>query len=372
MEPTVGIVAASYPPHIGGYEHVVSRMAITLASQGKEVHVYTHVQSPQASPGITFHVISSWAFVGGYFPVPTPRAILQLLRAIRSSKPDILVTNTRFFPVNIAVALLGALLSIPLLHIEHGAGPVRAHPRLVQRMADLYDRTLSRVLISRAILSCGISPASCRFLSDLGAKNPFRIRVPYDLSPFLSQTRLDGNRSEKELLFVGRLIDGKGLHDFLRAVGQVKEEFPGLRVTIIGSGPEEDSVQEISNALGCVSFEGPMGRDRLATRYARSTAVVYPSYTEGLGLVAMEAGAAGVPLIATRSGGPESLLLTPDRAYLVRPGDVEGIAGAIRRVLRNPEEARSKAASLRDAVIADDPEEGWIEDWERLTDRILA
>ena len=124
MEPTVGIVAASYPPHIGGYEHVVSRMAVTLASQGKEVHVYTHVQSPQASPGITFHVISSWSFVGGYFPVPTPRAMLQLFRAIQSSKPNILVTNTRFFPVNIAVALLGALLSIPLLHIEHGAGPV--------------------------------------------------------------------------------------------------------------------------------------------------------------------------------------------------------------------------------------------------------
>ncbi len=372
MESTVGIVAASYPPHIGGYEHVVSRMAATLASQGRRVHVYTHVRSPQSSSGITFHTISSWALVGGYFPIPTPNGIIQLLRALRSTRPEILVTNTRFFPVNLVAAVFAALLSIPLLHIEHGAGPVRANSRILRRLSSLYDRTLSRLLVARSAVACGISPASCQFLRALGAKDPVRVRVPYDLSPFLTQTPSSDDGPGRQLLFVGRLIEGKGLRAFLEAVGRVQEEFPGLKVLIIGSGPDEKDLRRLSSSLDCVSFIGPMGRGRLAARYAESAAIVYPSYTEGLGLVAMEAGAAGVPLIATRSGGPESLLLTPDRAYLVQPGDVEGIAGAIRRVLRHPEEARAKAASLRAAVEADNPEEEWIEDWEHIAERILA
>jgi glycosyltransferase involved in cell wall biosynthesis len=372
MESTVGIVAASYPPHIGGYEHVVSRMAATLSAQGRTVHVYTHVRLPESSPGVKFHTISSWTLVGGYLPIPTPRGIFQIFRALRSSRPEILVTNTRFFPVNLVAALFAALLSIPLLHIEHGAGPVRANPPLLKHIANLYDRTLGRLLVGRAAKSCGISPASCQFLLTLGAKNPVGVRVPYDLAPFLSQGPSSDNGTGEELLFVGRLIDGKGLRDFLMAVELVQEEFPGLRVTIIGSGPDENELRRLSSSLACVSFEGTMRRGRLAEWYARSSAVVYPSYSEGLGLVALEAGAAGVPLIATRSGGPESLLLTPDRAYLVQPGDVEGIANAIRRVLTHPAEARSKAATLRSAVSAERPEEGWIEDWEHLASWILA
>lgn len=372
MRPTVGIMAASYPPNIGGYEHVISRMALSLADHGLAVHVYTHVQAPESSPGIAVHSISALGLVGGFFPIPTPLGIVQLFRAVRASGPDILVTNTRFFLLNLAATVLARMLSIPVVHIEHGAGPVRVEGGFLQRLANLYDRTLGRIVVSRAAVACGISPASRAFLRDLGAESPKAIHVPYDLTPFLRQGPSEGNGESKELLFVGRLIYGKGLRDFLLAVGRIKDEFPEVRVSVIGGGPDEDRLRAISAPLGCVTFEGPLGRGDLADRYARAAAVVYPSYTEGLGLVPLEAGASGVPLIATRSGGPDSWLLTPHRAYLVQPGDVEGLAQAIRRVLRHPGEARAKATSLQQAVREHESEARWIEEWTNLTEKILA
>jgi glycosyltransferase involved in cell wall biosynthesis len=153
------------------------------------------------------------------------------------------------------------------------------------------------------------------------------------------------------VLFAGRLIAHKGTDTLIRAFEQVPEP---ARLVVSGSGPELPRLRRLAERLGLserIEFKG----DRPAARelYPSARLVVVPSlWPEPFGLVGPEAMAHGLPVIASRVGGIPEWLADGEVGFLFEPGDVQGLADRINRLLfdrplarRLGQQARARAGS---------------------------
>jgi phosphatidylinositol alpha-1,6-mannosyltransferase len=184
-----------------------------------------------------------------------------------------------------------------------------------------------------------------------------------DVNPRLIRDRygLDGARV---LLTVGRLVERKGHDVVIRALRRVSEAIGPVRYLIAGSGSEERRLRALAADLGCadeVIFIGHVSDEDLPPLYAACDVFVMPSRAlqerdgiEGFGIVFLEAGASGKPVIGGRSGGITDAVLDGTTGVLVNPQDVEEIAEALIRLLRDREDAarmgeegRRRAEALR-------------------------
>ena len=158
-------------------------------------------------------------------------------------------------------------------------------------------------------------------------------------------------RSTTEILFVGRLVEKKGLRHLLDAMPAMLMAHPGAQLTIVGFGPEEAALraQVETLALGnSVRLEGAVTQGLLPDYYRRAAVLVAPFVQatdgdqEGLGLVVIEAIGCGCPVIA--GDVPSTRDLPIER---VNPVAANDLSSAILRLLDNPTHAKQIAAEQR-------------------------
>ncbi len=141
--------------------------------------------------------------------------------------------------------------------------------------------------------------------------------------------------------FVGRCVPEKGGATLLRAAKQVLAAHPKTEFVLVGEGPARREWETLAIQLGIseqVHFAG--GRDDMPEVYASLDFVVLPSLIEALPMCLLEAMAAGRPVIATRVGSVPKLINADQTGLLLDPGDEEGLARAILRLLHDTELAR--------------------------------
>jgi colanic acid/amylovoran biosynthesis glycosyltransferase len=140
------------------------------------------------------------------------------------------------------------------------------------------------------------------------------------------------------LVAIGRLAEQKGFSLLVEAMGLVAPTLPGLHLTLVGDGPLRETLVAQTAALGLqnhVTFAGWQDEAGVRAALAAATALILPSFAEGLPVVVMEAMAAGRPIIATSIAGvPE--LVTPDVGWLVPAGDAQALADAVIRLAETP------------------------------------
>lgn len=136
------------------------------------------------------------------------------------------------------------------------------------------------------------------------------------------------------LLGIGALIPPKRYDVLLQAVARLQERATSVALTIAGTGPEGDRLKQQAEELGIgsmVTFAGALDRAGIRAALRHSDVFVHPSRYETFGVVLIEAMACGVPVIATRSGGPE-WVVEQQTGQLVDVDDPVAIADAIDRV----------------------------------------
>lgn len=146
----------------------------------------------------------------------------------------------------------------------------------------------------------------------------------------------------------------------LRAFAQLRARYPGARLTIAGTGPEEAALRRLAVDLSvadAVSFAGRLSRDAMAALYRRASVVVNPSLADNMPNSVLEAMASGVPVVSTNVGGVPFLVRHEDTALLVAPGDDRSMAAALLRVT----EDRELALGLRGRALADVRRYTWVE-----------
>ena len=112
---------------------------------------------------------------------------------------------------------------------------------------------------------------------------------------------------ELSLLYVGRLLDWKGVDIALRAVSRLKSVRPDIRFTIVGQGPGRERLIKLSNKLGLqktVRWVSWMPQPALARYYRAADLLLFPSLRDSGGMVVLEAMAEGLPVLCTDLGGP--------------------------------------------------------------------
>jgi glycosyltransferase involved in cell wall biosynthesis len=152
-----------------------------------------------------------------------------------------------------------------------------------------------------------------------------------------------------ELLFVGRLVERKGVHLLLDALAALPPN-RNVRLHVVGDGPDRASLMARADALGLgqrVVFHGFVPADEKQRRFAECHAFVLPAVidakgdTEGLGVVLIEAQSYAKPVIASRAGGIVDIARDGRNGFLVPPGDANALAEAIAACMDDP--ARAKA-----------------------------
>jgi glycosyltransferase involved in cell wall biosynthesis len=142
------------------------------------------------------------------------------------------------------------------------------------------------------------------------------------------------------LLFVGRLHMQKGLDSLLRALHRLAPEYRNYRLSIVGDGPERDTLAHLARDLQLadkIDFLGWVDRDRIPEIYAAADAFLFPSRDEGMPNAVLEAMAAGLPILATRISGSEELVVDRENGLLVAVDDIPAMAEALQLIIADPE-----------------------------------
>jgi D-inositol-3-phosphate glycosyltransferase len=227
-------------------------------------------------------------------------------------------------------------------------------------LRELYDADRAKV----HVIPCGVDPAMFRPMRQADAREALR-RDP----------------CEQLILFVGRIEQIKGIDVLLRALGLLFFRRPELRtqvcLLVVGGAldpsddaSESDKIHELRRLVhqhrmeANVSFVGSLDQPTLALYYAAADVCAVPSLTESFGLVALEAMACGTPVVGTRVGGLQTLIVDGESGLLVPAGDYQALAEAIAQVLSDPRlrmhlahGARERAEHYSWRMVADRIEE---------------
>lgn len=153
---------------------------------------------------------------------------------------------------------------------------------------------------------------------------------PQHASPEMRDRLTEGHPQDKLLLYVGRLSAEKNIEQ-CRAVLQA---IPGARLAIVGDGPQRGALEQ--HFAGTPTyFSGYMRGQELAAAFASADVFLMPSRTETLGLVLLEAMAAGCPVVAAAAGGIPDIVQDGVTGHLYEPENVEEAISAVRRLLQD-------------------------------------
>ncbi|HUL69854.1 MAG TPA: glycosyltransferase [Gemmatimonadales bacterium] len=188
--------------------------------------------------------------------------------------------------------------------------------------------------ISQAVVA--ISTHTARRVAALAPDTPVRV-IPYTVALPPAGHREPGAPGVFQILFVGRLVERKGVRYLLEALARLPQRV-GARLEVVGDGPERPALEALGRQLGLterVVWRGWVSKTELQEAYARAGAFVLPAVvdargdTEGLGVVLLEAMNERVPVIASEVGGITDIVKNDETGLLVPPGDPDALAAAL-------------------------------------------
>jgi len=370
------VFAAHFAPHVGGVERYTQALWSRMVRRGWDVIVVTTNTNggppSQTMDGLRVIRLPAWQLLESRVPIPKPsQALLGLARGLLAAPPDVIVSNTRFFPTSSLAALLARRTGRPLLHIEHGSAPVALGRPIVDRLTGAYDRALGGWVLRSADRCVGVSQAVRDFLrtffrvADVGVLPNGVETIGWDHAQTDYRGRLGLRPADILIVYAGRLIEAKGVHDLLDVFGRLDGHAARRAcLAIAGVGPLAAVVERRALADRRIAALGPLGPEQVHDLLMAADVVAHPSvYPEGLPTVLLEAAAAGAAIVATPAGGTTDLiqdgengLIVPasDRSALVRVLDLLTADRALRE--------RLGAAARRTAKERFD--------WEAITDAL--
>lgn len=270
----------------------------------------------------------------------------------RRTWPSLALVHAHFGPDATYALSLAESLGVPLVTTFHGWDvtlPLRAYLgraslttwRYIARGAALRRRGAAFIAVSNYIRDR---------LLELGypADRIVRLYVGVDVDRF-QPTRQP--LTERFVLSVARHTQQKGVDTLIRGFAHIAPRFPDLGLIQVGAGPLSSELQGLAGRLGLarrVRFAGTLPHDEVRALMARAAVVALTSQTppdgqqEALGLVLNEAGASGVPVVATRHGGMPEAVIAGETGLIVPERDDRAVGEALETIVAD----RSLAARM--------------------------
>lgn len=277
-----------------------------------------------------------FSFMRHYNPITAVLAVIQV--AIYLRKRDIDILHTHSTEAGVIGRIAGCLAGTQVVVHEIHGDPITSDRSSILNAFVFFAEKISMRCADHIIAKSEMIRDS--YLErGIGREDQYVI-IPHsiDVSEFSDQTPAKITKgSENLILFVGRVVPGKGIFDLISAIADLDVE---ARLLIAGDGPEVDDIREEIDrkSLDNVLLLGY--RNDVPELLAGTDVLVLPSYREGTPRVVTEAQAAGVPVIATDIAGIPDQIAHGENGLLIEPGDVEALTEHIDYLLRNPSARR--------------------------------
>jgi glycosyltransferase involved in cell wall biosynthesis len=224
-------------------------------------------------------------------------------------------------------------LGIPGVVTVHGVTARRnAFVNLAQ---DAYIRTIGRRIFSGANRVICLTESDATEIAGYGCPRAKISVVPNGVD--LELFKPSGRPKEDLVVWTGRFVPEKGLPDLLRAAKIISEEFRRVKFLLVGFGPGRSKIEQMARDVGLtpgiVEFRGPVTREEVAQILRQATVFAFPSRKEGLPMSILEAMASGKPIVSYRISAIERVITHGEDGLLVAPGDIKGLASAIKALL---------------------------------------
>jgi glycosyltransferase involved in cell wall biosynthesis len=284
---------------------------------------------------------SPWLWV--QVPFLLGSMFLHAIKLMRTEKID-LINAHWILPQGMVARMVQWLCDIPVVLTVHG-GDVFA-----------FEGTVGRMLKRLALRNVSACTANSSFTQQaIQSHNrrsnvrviPMGVDVDYFHAHSSDQDLRQQLRIEGEMiLFVGRLVEKKGVHHLFHAMPSVIRSFPRAVLVIIGDGTQRQELEDLAQRLGIASslrFLGRISNADLPRYYATADLFVAPSVvdsvgdTEGLGIVFLEAAASEVAMIGSSVGGISDILVDQVTGIQIDPNKPAQLAEGIKRVLSDPQ-----------------------------------
>lgn len=329
------IFPANYPPHKGGLETHVQGFAETISKKDFKVLIFTpRVKGSLESEnkgGLKILRYPSFEVIGNFF-VPNLFSLRfwKQYKKMKKFNSSVVMTRTSFF-VNSTIGFLYSVFNKKkLIHVEHGSDFSKLDSWFKSVLSKLYVKLISVPHMKKADMLVGVSNASKNFITKLSKrKDVFVIRRGINYS------KIEGIKphkfNNKTILFVGRLIDGKGVQDLIKSKKYWKKDYD---LFIIGEGPYMKTLKSLSSDKN-IKFLGAKSFEEVISYMKGSFCVVNPSHTEGLPTTVIEGVLSQTSVIATDVGGTFEVLedFWDKKSYfLIKPKKVKDLASAINKL----------------------------------------
>ncbi len=326
---------AVYPYVRGGVEKRIHEIATRLAARGHEIHIYgmhwwDGAETVVRDDGVTLHGVCapSPLYANGRRRIPPAlRFAGSVLRPLQRTAADADIIDCQNFPYFSCFSAKAASLATGV--------------PLAITWAEVWGRYWYSYLGVRGVLGKGtehlathltphtiaISHATARSLEEFGITKPVPV-IPIGIDT--EQIAHIGPSAQNiDIIFAGRLIKEKNVDILLQAIAIICEEIPDIRATIIGDGPERETLETKARKLGLeatVTFTGFLPDDDAVIAAMKAARVfVLPSTREGFGIVALEAMACGLPVVTIDHPGNAARELVEDGRTGYRTGLQPGL-----------------------------------------------
>jgi glycosyltransferase involved in cell wall biosynthesis len=287
------------------------------------------------------------------------------------------LVHAHFGPDGLDALELARAIGVPLVVTFHGFDATMTDEALLAsggRMAELVERRAE--LFDEAALLLAVS----RFIADELRRNgapEAKLRVHHNavaLGP-------DPPQDERApvVLFVGRDVEKKGLGDLVEAMAEVRRSVPSAQLLVIGDGPLRAEHERRADELGIgATFLGWLAPEQVQRQLSNTRALCVPSRraangdAEGLPMTVLEAGAQGVPVVATRHSGIPEAIVEHESGLLADEGDVAAIARQLVSLLSDHDLWRRLSTGARKRIARDFDPGRQAAELERLYDTALG
>ncbi|HHU40084.1 MAG TPA: glycosyltransferase family 4 protein [Propionibacterium sp.] len=332
-------VVNNYPPRVGGLENHVSSLARHLAAAGHEVVVHTMSdagtrRTTATEQGVEVHRWPEAFQIGGLLGFPTLGAARGLWRAITRSGADLVSTHTRFFPLTWLAVAAARAARLPVVHTEHGSGHVASPSPVIKVGSRVVDETFGRLSLRGADAVLGVSEevvAFVRALSGVGGHVFYNAIEAPEVAGTPPHLR-------RHLVFVGRIVPGKGWEDFLKVVASVDDD---VTAEVLGDGQDLSELRRHAAALGLggrLAIRGRVPMAEVFTALAGAILVNPTRLSEGFQTTLLEALAVGARVVTYPVPGT-SLLAAQGAPITVVDRSTNALLAGVRSRLADAPEA---------------------------------
>lgn len=346
----IAIISAYFPPHMGGVERFTYNIASELSTRGNSVTVITSDANGSVNKNTRNSIemigIPSISIMNDRFPLitisPTSR---KKIHELLSLKFDLVVINTRYYPICFLGCALASNNKIKPVIIDHSSGYLATGKSIPDRIIRLYEKLATSRIRRFDPAFFSVSHRGEQWLSQLGITSHGVIPNSIDAKEYIDSASQRNWRDELHaqnsylVVFAGRLIEEKGVLGVLAAFEDLAKagRAENVHLAIAGKGALEARIASFSNKYNSIHFLGPLPPSDLSSLMKAADIFCYPSeYPEGLPTVLLEAAVQETGIITSDCAGAREVVPSPDYGTILDCTEPPAIAQAINKMTNDP------------------------------------